>query len=163
MAGARSEIGRLRKWSLALAAIAGAIVSAEEAVAAKRRFTMLAVEPKGGVTQDKEAYPATALPAGGGYVLSQPDQKSGRWEVSAYVWSPAQIVVNHGDEVRLDFVGINGAAHATTIEAIGKSFTLKRGEAQSVTFVADKVGAFGIVCTTHQPSMNAEIVVLPKP
>lgn len=151
-----------RAWLGAGCAMLAAVAAAGEASAAKRRFTVLAVEPKGGVTQDKEAFPASALPTGGGYVLSAPAPGTGRWEVSAYVWAPAQIVVEEGDEVTLEFVGVNGAAHPTTITALGKSFDLKRGEAQSVTFVADKVGAFGIVCATHQPSMNAEIVVLPK-
>lgn len=155
-----SKVGRLL---LAAACVLGSgMAAAGEAEAAKRRFTILAVEPKGGVTQDKEAFPASALPPGGGFVLSAPDQKTGRWEVSAYVWAPTQIVVEEGDEVTLDFVGINGATHPTAIAALGRSFTLRRGELQSITFVADKVGAFGIVCTTHQPSMNAEIVVLPK-
>lgn len=152
------------RWGLALV-VAGGIagfVGAGAAYGEKRTFTVLAVEPKGGTTVEKEPFPAKALPPGGGYVLSQPDEKTRRWEVSAYVWLPAQIIVNQGDEVTLEFVGINGAAHATTIEAFGQSFTLKRGEANRVTFVADKVGIFGIVCSTHKPSMSGELIVMPK-
>ena len=119
---------------------------------------MLAVEPKGGTTVEKEPFPSGPLPPGGGYVLSQPDEKTRRWEISAYVWQPTQIIVNQGDEVALEFVGINGAIHPTTISA----FSLKRGEAHRVTFIADKVGSFGVVCSTHRPSMVGEIVVLPK-
>lgn len=137
-------------------------VAATAARADKRTFTVLAIEPKGGTTVDKEPFPAASLPAGGGYVLSQPDEKTRRWEVSAYVWQPAQIVVNQGDEVTLEFVGINGAAHATTIAAFGQRFTLKRGEVNRVTFTADKAGIFGIVCSTHQPSMSGELIVMPK-
>ena len=128
----------------------------------KRTFTILAVEPKGGVTADKEPFPSSPLPTGGGFVLSPPDAKSQRWEVSAYVWQPSQIIVNQGDEVTLNFVGINGAAHATTIEAFGQTFTVKRGQSTRVTFVADKLGIHGIVCTTHQPSMTGELIVLAK-
>ena len=62
----------------------------------------------------------------------------------------------------LEFVGINGAIHPTTIAAFGQAFTLKRGEAHRVTFTADKVGSFGIVCSTHKPSMSGELLVLPK-
>ena len=47
-------------------------------------------------------------------MIKQPDQ-TGRWEVSTYVWMPSQIVVNQGDEVTLEFVGINGAFHPTEI------------------------------------------------
>jgi plastocyanin len=147
--------------TLALAAVLLSSLTAA-ATAEPRFFTILAVEPKGGTTVDKEAFPTGALPAGGGYVLNKPDEKTQRWEVSAYVWLPGQIIVNEGDEVTLEFVGINGAAHATTIAAFGQRFTLKRGEAQRVTFKADKVGIFGIECSTHKPSMSGELIVMPK-
>jgi plastocyanin len=150
----------LRSGLLAAAILGFASVGA---AAEKRHFTVLAVEPKGGATQDKEPFPTAPLPAGGGYVMTKPDEKTGRWEVSAYVWAPSQIVVHQGDEVTLEFVGINGAAHPTTIAAFGQTFTIERGKAHRVTFTADKVGAFGIVCTTHQPSMRGELVVLPRP
>ena len=155
-------IGRAAALAVAVAAVLAG-PAAGPAAAEKRHFTVLAVEPKGGVTIDKEPFPAAALPGGGGYVLTKPDDKTGRWEVSAYVWMPAQIVVTVGDEVTLEFVGINGAAHPTTIAAFGQTFTLQRGAAHRVTFVADKVGAFGIVCASHLPSMRGELVVLPKP
>jgi plastocyanin len=132
------------------------------ACAEKRFFTVLAVEPKGGTTVDKEPFPTGSLPPGGGYVIKQPDARTSRWEVSAYVWQPAQIVVNEGDEVTLEFVGINGAAHPTTIAAFGQTFVVNRGEARRITFTADKAGIFGIICSTHQPSMSGELVVLPK-
>ncbi len=90
-------------------------------MAAKRHIVVTAVEPKGGVTVDKEPFPATPLPEGGGYVLKQPDDK-GRWEVAVYVSEPRQIFVDEGDEVTLEFVGINGASHPTTIEAYGQTF-----------------------------------------
>lgn len=130
--------------------------------AEKRFFTVLAVEPKGGTTVDKEPFPTSTLPQGGGYVISQPDVKTSRWEVSAYVWQPSQISVNEGDEVTLEFVGINGAAHPTTIAAFGQTFVVQRGQAHRVTFTADKAGIFGIVCGTHKPSMSGELIVMPK-
>jgi plastocyanin len=138
------------------------MVWASPAAAEKRFFTVLAVEPKGGTTVDKEPFPTGSLPPGGGYVIAQPDEKTKRWEVSAYVWLPSQIIVTEGDEVTLEFVGINGAAHPTTIAAFGQNFTLIRGQAHRVTFTADKVGIFGIVCSTHRPSMSGELVVMPK-
>ena len=127
----------------------------------KRFFTVLAVEPRGGVNLGQEPYPSDPLPSGGGYVMRQPDQ-TGRWEVSAYVWAPSQIVVNQGDEVTLEFVGINGAAHPTEIKGIGKTFTLKRGHAARIEFKADRPGSYPVICGTHQPSMRGEIVVLPR-
>lgn len=139
----------------------GASLQASPALAESRFFTVLAVEPRGGVTTDREPFPAQPLPGGGGYVTNPPNAQ-GRWEVSAYVWQPSQIVVNQGDEVTLEFVGINGAEHPTTITAFGQSFTLKRGHAHRVTFRADRAGMFGFVCGTHQPSMTGSLVVLPK-
>ena len=145
-----------------LASLAGTTGWVSPAWAEKRFFTILAVEPKGGTTIDKEPFPTSSLPPGGGYVIAQPDEKTRRWEVSAYIWQPSQVIVNEGDEVTLEFVGINGAAHPTTIAAFGQTFTVKRGQAHRVTFTADKVGSFGIMCHTHRPSMSGELIVMPK-
>ncbi len=145
-----------------LLCLSGVTTWTSAASAEKRFFTILAVEPKGGTTVDKEPFPTGPLPAGGGYVIAQPDEKTRRWEVSAYIWQPSQIIVNEGDEVTLEFVGINGADHPTTIAAFGQTFTLKRGHAHRVTFTADKVGIFGIICSTHRPSMSGELIVMPK-
>src|SRR3990170_3085742 len=78
---------------------------------ATRTFTMAAVEPKGGTTVDKEPFPRDPLPEGKGYVLKEPDPKTGRWEVSTYRWEPSQIVVYQGDTVVLEILGVNGDAH----------------------------------------------------
>jgi plastocyanin len=145
-----------------LASLTGATAWTSPAWAEKRFFTVLAVEPKGGATVEKEPFPSNALPSGGGYVIAQPDEKTRRWEVSAYIWLPSQIIVNEGDEVTLEFVGINGAAHPTSISAFGQNFTVKRGVAHRMTFIADKVGIFGIICSTHGPSMAGELIVMPK-
>ena len=134
----------------------------EPASAAKRHIVVTAVEPKGGATVDKEKFPAAPLPEGAGYGLKQPDEKTGRWEVSVYVGDPRQNFVDEGDEVTLEFVGINGAAHPTTISGYDKTFELKRGEVNKVTFVANKPGRFEIVCAAHHPTMVAELIVTPK-
>jgi hypothetical protein len=143
---------------LGLATIA---LTSGQAQAEKRTFTVAAVEMKGGVTVDKEPFPTDALPAGPGYVLNKPDQ-TGRWEVSVYMWTPGQIIVNQDDDVTLEFVGINGANHPTTIVGYDKSFVLKRGQVTKISFKADKAGLFAIQCGTHKPSMAAELVVLPR-
>ena len=89
---------RMLTGALIGACLAGASGPAQ---AAQRFFTIAAVEPKGGTTADKEPFPTVALPEGGGYVIKKPDQ-TGRWEVSAYVWQPSQIIVTEGDDVTLD-------------------------------------------------------------
>ena len=148
--------------AVVLASLISAAAWTSPAWAEKRFFTVLAVEPKGGTTVDKEPYPTSPLPQGGGYVIAQPDARTSRWEVSAYVWQPSQIIVNEGDEVTLEFVGINGAAHPTSIAAFGQNFVVNRGQAHRITFTADKAGIFGIICSTHKPSMSGELVVMPK-
>jgi hypothetical protein len=138
-----------------------AVPALGQAHAGKRHIVVTAVEPKGGVTVDKEPFPTTPLPEGGGYVLKKPDD-NGRWEVAVYVFEPRQIFVDEGDEVTLEFVGINGASHPTTIEAYGQTFEIKRGHVNKVTFTADKPGRHSIVCSAHQPTMVSELIVEPK-
>jgi len=149
---------RMLGVSLICACLVGA---AAPAAAGQRFFTIAAVEPKGGTTSDKEPFPAAALPEGGGYVIKKPDQ-TGRWEVSAYVWQPSQIIVTEGDEVTLEFIGINGAEHPTTIVGYDKTLVLKRGHVIRLELKADKPGTFAIVCSHHRPSMVGELIVMPR-
>ena len=115
---------------------------------------------QGGATADKEPFPTAALPEGKGYELKAPNAE-GRWEVSTYRWDPSQIIVNQGDEVTLEILGVNGAEHPTVIDGYDLSFTVKRGQLTTVTFTADKAGVFQFRCGTHQPSMVGELIVLP--
>lgn len=149
------------RWPAVAVAIGAMAFFLPPAQAEKRYIVLTAVEPKGGATVEKEPFPAEPLPQGPGYVLKKPDQ-TGRWEVSIYVFDPRQILVTEGDEVTLEFVGINGASHPTTIKGYDKSFELKRGEVTKITLTADKVGVFPIVCATHHPTMVAELIVTPK-
>jgi plastocyanin len=123
---------------------------------------MAAVEPKGGTTVDKEPFPRDPLPEGKGYVLKEPDPKTGRWEVSTYRWDPSQILVYQGDTVVLEILGVNGDVHPARIEGYVPGFVVRRGHLTRLTFTADKAGFFKIECTTHQPSMVGTLVVLPR-
>jgi plastocyanin len=126
-----------------------------------RTIYMAAVEMKGGTQQDKEPYPAAALPAGGGYIKTPPNP-TGRWEVSAYQWSPGTIVVREGEAVTLEIIGVNGDAHPSTIPGLVESFTVKRGEITRVALTAKKPGIYPVICTKHLPNMQGTLVVLPK-
>ena len=148
---------------LALLIVAGLIAACSQAPAAstqptKRLITMTAVEPKGGVTVDKEPFPKAAL-IGDGYILKAPD-KDGRWEISTYRWDPNQIIVNQGDEVTLEILGINGKEHPTVIEGYDIKFAVTRGQITTVKFKADKAGVFKFNCTAHPPTMVGELIVL---
>ncbi len=126
-----------------------------------RTFYMEAVEPKGSATADKEAFPEAALPEGGGYGLKEPDD-TGKWEVETYTWAPDQLVVNQGDTVNLEIIGINGARHEGSIEGYADSFVVERGKLTSLSFVAENPGVFKLVCKSHQPAMTGELVVLAR-
>ncbi|WP_439542541.1 cupredoxin domain-containing protein [Hyphomicrobium sp.] len=147
------------RFLLALAALA-VVSPSHRAFAAERHIVVTAVEPKGGANVEKEPFPGP-LPEGAGYVLKKPNDE-GRWEVAVYVFEPRQIFVDEGDQVTLEFVGINGASHPVTIDAYGQTFELKRGHVNKVTFTADKPGRHRIVCSTHLPTMVSELIVNPK-
>jgi plastocyanin len=135
--------------------------NAPRAQSTGRVVYMATVEMKGGAQQEKEPYPAAPLPPGGGYVKTPPNA-SGRWEVSAYQWSPGTVVVRQGESVTLEIVGVNGDVHPSTIPGLVESFAVKRGEVTRVTFTAAAPGLYPIICTKHQPSMQGTLVVLPK-
>lgn len=150
--------GRMGRFAAGVAVSAGLL--AGEALAGERVFHVLAVEPKGTTAAAKELFPAAKLPAGGGYVLKAPNAK-GDWQVSAYVFLPAQIIVRRGDDVTLHLTGINGASHTITIDGYQtQAVKLRRGALQTIRFKADKAGIFRIGCREHQPSMNGELIVL---
>ena len=156
-----------RKTGLVLlwVAVAGIVLlglSLGAEAAAERVFYMALIEPKGGVTVDKEPYPAGELPKGGGYVKTAPNP-AGRWEVSAYQFSPATIVVKQGDRVTLEMVGINGAKHSVHVDKYRPDHVLvKRGEISRIQFTADTPGLFTIHCKEHEPGMEGHLVVLPR-
>ena len=127
----------------------------------ERTIYIAAVEPKGGTNVAQEPFPKGEMPKGGGYVLKKPDDK-GRWEISTYKWDPGTMVVNEGDTVTFEIVGINGDEHPFTLEGYWISNTVKRGEITRVTFKADKAGIFKFICRKHAPSMQADFVVLAK-
>lgn len=124
-----------------------------------RTIYLAAVEAKGGANVAQEPFPSKAPVAGGGYILKKPDDK-GRWEISSYRWDPGTMVVNEGDTVTLEIVGINGDEHPFTIEGYWLTGTVRRGEVTRMTFKADKAGIFKFICRKHAPSMQADFVVL---
>ena len=149
-------------WGIAVTGIALLGLSLRAQAAEERVVYMALIEPKGGVTVDKEPYPTAELPKGGGYVKKAPDP-SGRWEVSVYQFSPASIVVKQGDRVTLEMIGINGAKHSVHVDKYRPDHVLvKRGEMARIQFTAETPGMFKIHCQEHEPSMEGLLVVLPR-
>ena len=128
---------------------------------AKRTIYMIAFEPKGSTTIDKEPFPTEALPKGGGYKLIPPDE-NGKWTVETYRWMPSTVIVYQGDEVTLEILGVNGKLHKGSIEDYVDGFIVERGKITKVNFVADKVGVFRILCSNHFPAMEGYLHVLPR-
>lgn len=149
-------------WGIVVTGIALLGLPLRAQAAEERVVYMALIEPKGGVTVDKEPYPTAVLPKGGGYVKKAPDA-SGRWEVSVYQFSPASIVVKQGDRVTLEMIGINGAKHSVHVDKYRPDHVLvKRGEIARIQFTADTPGMFKIHCQEHEPSMEGLLVVLPR-
>ncbi len=82
-------------------------------------------------------------------------------KVERYVWVPDTIQVQKGQTVVLHFLGINGGSgHPTTIEHyVSTSFTVMRNQTVTKEFIADEVGVFAIICSRHQPTMDAYLIV----
>ena len=102
----------------------------------------------------------STIPTGGGFRITEPN-KAGSWDFRSFTFSPYQIVVNQGDKITLHFIGVQGAHHVVTVDGIG-TFELKRGQINTVSFVANNPGIINYVCHVHLPNMAGQILVLPK-
>jgi plastocyanin len=102
----------------------------------------------------------STIPTGGGFKITEPN-KAGAWDFRSFAFAPAQIVVNQGDKVTLHFIGVQGAHHVITVDGIG-TFELKRGQINTVSFIANNPGIINYVCHVHAPNMVGQIIVLPK-
>ena len=171
----RRLIGTVTALSLtataALALTVGGAAGGSAAKAPVIEFNVLQIEIKGGTGTDKLA-PPTADPSklSDGYGYKAPgaaDPKDPlRWEVSAYAYSPAQMVACKGNIVQLRMFAVNGDEHKDWIEApngneVAKEATHNRGREHVVRFTAKQVGDYRLVCNVHEPTMVAHIRVLP--
>jgi plastocyanin len=147
---------------LALAALVAGPARAEP-----REYVIVTVHVDGntGLTASAdhpaEAFPAAPMPAGGGLILTKPND-DGKWRIRAFVFHPAQVIVRQGDEVKLTFVAVQGAAHKIKVDGVDEPIALKRGELRSVTLKADKPGTITYAGVDRMPSMRGEVIVLPK-
>ena len=129
-------------------------------------------EIKGATTSDKLAPPSvnpSDLSKGYGYTPpSQQDKKvPQRWEVSSYVLSPGSVTVQQGTTVVLNAFVVNGDEHEVQVfspegKVVVPKAVWNRGREYRHSFVAEKVGAYQLICSTHAPTMTASIVVLPR-
>lgn len=97
--------------------------------------------------------------APGEYDADNPD----KWQVATYMFSPAAMTVVEGDEVTFRLFGINGDHHAMTVvgpdgSTVVNSFDMSRGQETMVTFTADQLGHYKFICSTHAPTMTADLL-----
>lgn len=134
---------------------------------------MTAMEIKGGTSVDKLAPPGVNpadLSKGYGYKGPGEADKSDpkRWEVSSYIFSPAFLTVRQGDKVDLTIFVVNGDTHADSFPAdpdgrrIVSDITFNRGREYKISFVAEKAGAYQLICPEHAPTMAATILALAR-
>lgn len=118
---------------------------------------------KGDSDHPPEAFPLKELPDGRGLKLTRPNEY-GAWKMRAFAFVPSQIIVNQGDNVRLNFVGVQGRTHTIHVEGKGidEKFTVTRGHMKTVDFEAAEAGTIEIECYDHEPVMRAEVVILPR-
>src|SRR2546428_13678889 len=147
-------------------------VRAQRGTSKSHAIYMAAVEFKGSTTTDKVAAPPIdPTNMSHGYAYKGPGQADPsapqRWEVSSYQFSPVFVTVQQGDSIMLSVFIANGDHHEVQLidpdgESIIAKTTWDRGREYTAFFQARKVGKYQLDCETHEPSMTATILVLPR-
>lgn len=93
---------------------------------------------------------------------------SDKWQVASYMWSPGEVTAFQGDTLELNFFVLNGNEHEVWIEGpdgetVLDETEMNRGREYTISLGVLKPGVYRLICTTHAPTMTAEIVVLPRP
>ena len=139
----------------------------------KHLIEVTAFEVKGSTSANDLAPPdvdPSTLSAGFGYKAPgdyDPDNPD-KWQVASYMWNPGQMVAYQGDTLRLHVFVLNGNTHETWIEdpdgnIVGDVVVMNRGREYDLSASLEKAGVYKLICSTHAPTMTAEIVVLPRP
>ncbi len=102
--------------------------------------------------------------APGEYDPDNPDQ----WQVASYMWTPGQMVAYQGDTMNLHFFVLNGNEHQVWIEGpdgetVVDETEMNRGREYNMSVSLASAGVYRLICNNHEPTMTAEIVVLPRP
>lgn len=157
--------------ALAATPALGLVGTSESTAAAKTRTLYVsAVEWKGSASVAKERYPGP-VPSGGGWESCAPgsdgcDLKGDKtkWAVETYRFDTAVVVAYAGERVVIKAFGVNSAKHDIVVPSLKKSFTIKRGVVTTANLgVVTKPGIYTLLCITHPPAHQMDLVVLPKP
>jgi plastocyanin len=133
---------------------------------------MNVVEYKGSTSTEKLAPPAVnPATLSKGYVLKAPGEADKTapqvWEIDSYALTPGFVTVQQGDTVTLQVLVVNGDKHEVGVlapdgQVVVPRATWNRGVEYRVSFVAEKVGTYKLSCATHEPTMTANVFVLPR-
>lgn len=170
----RLLIGAVAILTLATAALVltvGTAVGSNAQKGKKIEFNVLQIELKGSTTTDKLAPPTvnpTTLSDGYGYKKPGEADPAAptKWEVAAYTFAPGFMTACKGDTVVLRLFAINGDEHLDWVEApngdeVVKERSHNRGRQYVVSFKAKQTGVYTLICNKHEPTMKAQIRVLP--
>ena len=136
-----------------------------------RTIEVTAFEVKGTTNTDDLAVPDVdpkTLSAGFGYNAPGFDDDSpNNWRVASYMWTPGNMVAFQGDSIDLHTFVLNGNFHNVWVEdpngtKVVDDIEMNRGRTYNLEFDATEAGVYKLVCSTHGPTMTAEIVVIPQ-
>lgn len=85
--------------------------------------------------------------------ISTPINRSFRVEASQFAYQPGEINVNPGDRVTIELVS-TGVVHGLYVDGYGLSVKADPGQTATLTFVADKAGAFRLRCNVTCGAMH---------
>jgi plastocyanin len=97
--------------------------------------------------------------APGDYDAENPE----KFQVATYMFAPGAMGVVTGDDVTLRMFGVNGDEHTIFVQApdgstVVEPFIVNRGREHTVSFTADQAGHYKLICTTHGPTMTADLL-----
>jgi hypothetical protein len=136
-----------------------------------RLIEVTGFEVKGTTSTDDLAAPEIdpeTLSAGYGY--SAPgfdDENPTNWRVASYMWNAGDMTAFQGDSMSLHVFILNGNEHNVWVEApdgskVVQDIEMNRGRTYDLDFEATQAGVYQLVCSTHAPTMTADIVVIPQ-
>ena len=88
------------------------------------------------------------------------------WRVETYIWGPGNMTAFQGDKIDLHTFILNGNSHMVRVEGpdgstVVEDVEMNRGRTYNLKFDATQAGVYKLICITHEPTMTADIVVLP--
>lgn len=165
----RKAIMRPQRLTM-LAVIAGLVLAACSSTTGADpsdvTFDVQLIEVKGATDGiDAPDIDPTGLSSGYGYTPpgEYDAENLNKWQVATYMYSPGSMSVVQGDQVTLRMFGVNGDEHTMFVQApdgstVVESFTVNRGREVTTSFTADQAGHYKIFCTTHAPTMTADVL-----